>query len=84
MTINYNVDENGRFKNITTFPVDESQPTIELDEAFDISKIADYRLVDGGIVHDPIPKQDETEAPQSPYVTWDDLVAALQEGVNGI
>ncbi len=84
MIANYNVDENGRFKNVTTFPVDESLLTIEFEETFDISKIADYRLVDGAIIHDPLPKQDETETPQSPYVTWDDLADALKEGVNSI
>ena len=83
MLVNYQVDETGRFQSVTTFPLDESAPTLELADDFDVSKIHDQMLQDGELVYDRLPKP-ELEPQQNAYVTRDDLAAVLHEGVNSI
>lgn len=83
MIVNYQVDETGRFQNVTTFPLDESAPKLELADDFNVQKIHDYILQYGELVYDPLPKP-EVEPESNPYVTWDDLAAVFHEGVNSI
>lgn len=83
MIVNYQVDETGRFQNVTTFPFDESAPKLELADDFNVQKIHDYILQYGELVYDPLPKPG-VEPESNPYVTWDDLAAVFHEGVNSI
>lgn len=46
------------------------------------SNITDYKYIDGQYVYDPLPKPPEPEPSGSDYVTYDELAAAIREGVN--
>lgn len=50
-------------------------------EALPEGDIHQYRYVDGELVHDPLPEQPTPE--QEPDV-YDELAAALREGVNSV
>ena len=42
--------------------------------------ISDYKYIDGEFVYDPLPKPPEPVPVE--YVTYDELAAAIKEGVN--
>lgn len=56
----------------------ESLPTGETDKEKDISN---WLYVDGQYKYDPLPDPPEPE-PAPEYVTYDELAAAIREGVN--
>ncbi len=43
--------------------------------------IADYKYIDNEYIYDPLPAPPEPE-PAPEYVTYDELVGAIREGVN--
>ena len=53
MIVNYKTDESGRLQSITTYPLDETQPMLELPDEFDLKRIRDYVLSGGALKHDP-------------------------------
>lgn len=55
----------------------EGQPRVDHLPDDDIS---DYRYVDNEFIFDPLPKPPEPEPVE--YVTYDELAAAIREGVN--
>lgn len=80
-----NLDTDGRILSATYekyaaegMPVVDSLPTGETTEENDISN---YKYIDGEFVYDPLPKPPEPESPAEP-VTYDELAAAIREGVN--
>ena len=83
-----NLDTDGRILSATYekyaaegMPVVDSLPTGETTEENDISN---YKYIDGEYVYDPLPKppEPEPEPGGSDYVTYDELAAAIREGVN--
>lgn len=48
--------------------------------------ITDYRYIDGEFVYDPLPKPERPEpaTPSADAATWDELAAAIKEGVNTV
>lgn len=56
----------------------EGQPRVDHLPEDDIS---DYKYIDGEWVYDPLPKPPEPEPPAEP-VTYNELAAAIREGVN--
>lgn len=60
MKVNYNVNEAGRFLSLTKIPFDETAPTLELDDNFDLNSIYEYKLEDGKLIHDPLPPPEPT------------------------
>lgn len=56
----------------------EGQPRVDHLPDDDIS---DYKYIDGEYVYDPLPKPPEPE-PVPEYATYDELAAAIKEGVN--
>lgn len=45
--------------------------------------ITDYKYIDGSYVHDPLPEPEPQPEPQgAEYATYDELAAAIKEGVN--
>lgn len=52
MIVNYQTDKTGRLTSVTAYPLDESAPTIEIE---DIDTISDYVLRDGSLALDPLP-----------------------------
>lgn len=50
--------------------------------------ISDYRYIDEQYVYDPLPEPEEPEEPEpataNEAATWDELAAAIREGVNTV
>lgn len=46
----------------------------------------DFRYIDGQYIYDPLPEpeQPESETPNNEAATWDELAAAIREGVNAV
>ena len=53
MLVNYSIDENNRLQNVTTYPLDTTNPTIELPEDFDLKNVRDYILNGDTLKLDP-------------------------------
>lgn len=59
-------------------------------ESFPDDNVRDYKYIDGEFIHDPLPKPEPPEPPKPDpdptgsvtYATYDELAAAIQEGVN--
>lgn len=55
MLVNYTVDEAGRLQSVTTYPVDEAQPTLDLPDGFDLSAVRDYVVEGAQLVFSQLP-----------------------------
>lgn len=55
MIVNYKTDESGRLQSITTYPLDESLPMLELPDDFDLKTIRDYIFVNGEFLREVLP-----------------------------
>lgn len=64
MIVNYQVDESGRLQSVTVYPLDTTNPTLEIPEDFDLKSIRDYVVRDGEVYHDPAPATEPTAAEQ--------------------
>lgn len=64
-----------------SFGVPAEEDIFDFPEDFNFSKQYDYKIVDGQLVHDPVP---EEATPADDAVTWDALAAAIREGVNAV
>lgn len=76
-----NLDDDGRILSATYDQYGaEGQPRVEtLPEG----NIPDYKYIDGEYVYDPLPQPESPEPEPTPeYVTYDELAAAIREGVN--
>ena len=80
-----NLDTDGRILSATYekyaaegMPVVDSLPTGKTIEENDISN---YKYIDDEFIYDPLPKPPEPE-PVPEYATYDELAAAIKEGVN--
>lgn len=77
-----NIDDDGRILSATydQYAPPEQPRVTELPEG----NIADYKYIDGEYVYDPLPRPEPPEppAPAGEYATYDDLAAAIKEGVN--
>lgn len=52
-------------------------------DSFPNGDVTDYRYENGEFIHDPLPKPEPPEPTGSvTYATYDELAAAIQEGVN--
>lgn len=64
----------------------EGQPrvaTLPSGETPEENDISNYRYVDGEYIYDPLPQPDPPEPePTTEYATYDELAAAIREGVN--
>lgn len=57
MIVNCQIDESGRLESVTLYPLDTTNPTLELPEDFDLKNVRDYVVKDGMLVHDPLPNE---------------------------
>lgn len=55
MFVNYQTDESGRLQSVTTYPLDEALPILELPDDFDLKNVRDYIFQDGAFLRDVIP-----------------------------
>lgn len=53
MIVNYQIGESGRLESVTLYPLDTTNPTLELPEDFDLKSIRDYVLQGGALIRDP-------------------------------
>lgn len=53
MIVNYQADESGRLQSVTVYPLDTTEPTLELSEDFDLKSIRDYVFQGGALIRDP-------------------------------
>lgn len=53
MIVNYQTDESGRLESVTFYPLDTTNPTLELPDDFDLKHVRDYVLSGGTLKHDP-------------------------------
>lgn len=76
-----NLGENGRVLSVCVCI--EGQTYENRVDSFPNGDVTEYRYVDGEFIHDPEPK-DDPEEPTDPaeYATYDELAAAIKEGVN--
>ena len=86
-----NLGENGRVLSVCVCI--EGQTYENIVDSFPDGDVTDYRYIDGEYIYDPEPKPEPPEPPEPPkpdpdptgsitYATYDELAAAIQEGVN--
>ena len=65
------------------FHCGEGEIELDLPEGITIGNITEYRYVDGEWIYDPEPEPEpEPPKPAAESVTYDELAAAIREGVN--
>lgn len=69
MRVNYTVDEAGRLQSVTTYPVDEAQPTLDLPDGFDLSAIRSYIVQGAELIF---------SEPPAPQLSVQEQIAALK------
>ena len=83
MRANYTIDEDGRLTSVTTYPYNPELDAFDFPDDFFAKETRDYRIADGKLVLDPIPKPIAPDPTES-VPTWSELAAALKAGVNEI
>lgn len=53
MLVNYQIDADGRMQSVTTYPLNESLPLMEVPYDFDFKNIRDYVLQGGELIREP-------------------------------
>ena len=79
MIVNYQTDESGRLQSVTLYPLDTTEPTLELPDDFDLKSVRDYVLNGGMLKHDPfiaVPSAAEQIAALKQKLVETDYVAA--------
>lgn len=82
-----NLDEDGRILSATYETY--AAPSMPLVEALPDGDITDYKYINNEYVYDPLPKPQPSDPDPGPdptgsvtYATYDELAAAIREGVN--
>ena len=76
-----NLGENGRIMSVCVCL--EGQKYENVVDSFPDGDVTNYRYKNGEFIHDPLPKPEPPEPTGSvTYATYDELAAAIQEGVN--
>lgn len=60
MRVNFETDEVGRLQNVTTYPIDNGRPILELPDGFDMHTVCDWIVKDGQLVHDVFVPQESS------------------------
>lgn len=76
-----NLDTDGRILS-ATYPEYAPADAVTV-EALPEGNISDYLYQDGEFIYNPLPEPEPPE-PTEAAPTWDELAAAIQEGVNDI
>lgn len=69
MLVNYQTDDSGRLQSVTTYPVDEAQPTLDLPDGFDLSSIRNYIVQGAELIF---------SEPPAPQLSVQEQIAALK------
>lgn len=76
-----NLGENGRILSVCSCL--EGQKYENIVDSFPDGDVADYKYINNEYIYDPLPKLDPDPEPQgAEYATYDELAAAIKEGVN--
>ena len=77
-----NLDEDGRILSATY--ESHATPGMSIVNTLPDGDVSDYRFVDGEYIYDPLPQPEPSrpEPPSGDYATYDELAAAIREGVN--
>lgn len=76
-----NLDTDGRILSVGEYS--DGMEHANMVESFPDGDVTDYRYENGEFIHDPLPKPEPPEPTGSiTYATYDELAAAIQEGVN--
>lgn len=80
-----NLDTDGRILSVCNCL--EGQTYENVVDTFPDDDVTDYRYENGEFIHDPLPKPEPPKPDPDPtgsiiYATYDELAAAIQEGVN--
>lgn len=60
MRVNFETDEAGRLQNVTTYPIDNERPILELPDDFNMQTVRDWIVKDGKLVHDVFVPQESS------------------------
>lgn len=71
-------------QNYTGMPIVEKRPEdlVPADATEEEKDAYNYLYVNGEYVYDPIPKEDPVDPETTEYVSYDEMAAAIKEGVN--
>lgn len=69
MLVNYQTDDSGRLQSVTTYPVDEAQPTLDIPDEFDLSSIRNYIVQSAELIF---------SEPPAPQLSVQEQIAALK------
>lgn len=67
---------------LSVCPCLDGQTYENIVNSFPDGDVTEYRYVDGEFIHDPEPKPEPDPTGSITYATYDELAAAIQEGVN--
>ena len=84
MQCNYTVDDEGRLAGLAMGVYNSEAPVIDLPDDFDSLYMQDYLVVDGQLVHDPLPPVeffDEAADTDSMLIDLMESVTLLELGV---
>lgn len=70
MLVNYQTDDSGRLQSVTTYPIDEAQPTLDIPDEFDLSSIRSYIVEGAQLVFSQLP---------APQPSAQEQIAALKQ-----
>lgn len=78
------LEEDGRIASASiNFHCGDGEIEVELPEDVTMDNIREHRYVNGEWIHDPLPEPEPvTPQPAAESVTYDELAAAIREGVN--
>lgn len=60
MRVNFETDEAGRLQNVTTYPIDNERPILELPDDFNMQTVRDWIVKDGKLIHDVFVPQESS------------------------
>lgn len=70
MLVNYKTDDSGRLQSVTTYPIDEAQPQLDIPDEFDLSSIRNYIVEGAQLVFSQLP---------APQLSVQEQIAALKQ-----
>ena len=76
------IDETGRVQYITQ--EEYASPDMIFVGYLPDGDVTDYRMEGGKLVYDPLPEPGSPPEPENPDSIWDELAAAIREGVNSV
>lgn len=79
----YTLDENGRIGMTAPvgFGVPAEEDVFDFPESFEFSRQYEYKIIDGELIHAPLPVPEETASPEERIEALEEALALLLSGV---